>query len=108
MLQIAVHDGAAVALGIGEPGEYGGLLAEIAGKAHAAHAPVRLGGGLYFPPGAVAGAVVHEQQLKGDILPSENVGESRGGHAYHGFLIVRRQDHGQLSGDLVFHLYHLG
>src|SRR5262249_15486995 len=64
ILQVGVHGEDGIAASVGETGGEGGRLAEVAAKADAAHARVVVRELLDDLPGAVARAVVDEEDLE--------------------------------------------
>ena len=95
VLEITVDHGAAGALGIPEPGEDGGLLAEVPGEAQTPGGGVFPVGGLDLGPGAVPGAVIHKDQFIFDVRLGQNRpdGLRRGQHQSR--LVIAGNDDGQ-------------
>ena len=98
MLEVGVHNDDVVALSVAEAGVHTGLLAEIPREGDISHPLVLVGQRPEDLQGPVLGAVVYEEELKGELRPL-------GGHAVgdlsyliveHGedlLLIVTRNDY---------------
>ena len=95
MLQVAVDDRHAVSPGLAQTGKDRRLLAEIAGKMHAAHGRDRRGRLLNSLPGGVFGAVVHKQQLVVDALCRQNLMDGPGRDRHHFLLVIGRKHYRQ-------------
>ena len=87
VLEVAVQHGAGVSPGLLQAGEHGGLLAEVPAEPHPHHPGVQDPGGLDGGPGAVGGAVVHEDELIVDIRPGQDPGHPLGSQG-DGLLLV--------------------
>ena len=91
VLQVTVHDHAAVAGGLGQPGEHGGLFAEVPAEMDAEDVRIFLRLRADDIPGLVPRAVVDEYQFVGD-LRTHRLDERPDGDRDHLFFIVSRQD----------------
>ena len=91
MLEVAVHDDGGVAARELEPRGDGRLLAEIAAQARAADARIDFGQGGDGVPGAVAGAVVDDDDL---VLRRQLVLYFAHRAGEHVLLVERGHDHG--------------
>lgn len=91
MLQVAVHDHAAVAVGFFQPGEHGGLLAEVAAEMDAENVRILLRQCADDVPALVARAVVYEHKLVGD-LRAHRLGQFPDGDRNHLLFVICRQN----------------
>lgn len=98
VLEVAVQHHTASPTGLGQAGKNGSLLAEVAGEAH----PPDLGQGaallLDARPGPVPGAVVHKDQLMGDLGLLQQGGDDISCPGSHLLLVEGGEDHGEQSG----------
>ena len=98
VLEVAVQHHTASPTGLGQAGKNGSLLAEVAGEAH----PPDLGQGaallLDARPGPVPGAVVHKDQLVGDLGLLQQGGDDISCPGSHLLLVEGGEDHGEQSG----------
>ena len=94
MLQVAVDDGGAVPVGLGQTGENGSLFPEVAGKADAPYMDIPLGLGLDTGPGVVSGAIIHKQQLIGNVLLGQSAADGLNRQRNVGFFVIGRNDNG--------------
>ncbi|MCZ8108301.1 MAG: hypothetical protein O9972_61885 [Burkholderiales bacterium] len=92
MLEVAVHQYHRVALRERQTGRRRRFLAEIARQPHDAH-PCRPGGGERRVRGAVAAAVVDDQQLRVDALGPQHPLQRLEEGADELALVVGRHDH---------------
>ena len=95
MLEIAVHNHAAVSRGGLKTGEDRSLLAEIAGKGDAFYLGIVVGQLMDVRISQIPGTVVHKQDFKGDLLPVKNLFYRMKGFGDHILLVVGGNDYGK-------------
>ena len=100
VLEIAVDDHDAVALRLLKTCEHSGLLAEVAAEMDADDVGIGGAGTQDLAPGAVAGAVVHKQELVVDAGSAQDFAEAFCRDGDHFFFVIRgenNREHGDRS-----------
>ena len=93
MLQVTVHDSHHISTGLRKPCENRCFLSEISGKKNACHIRIPLSCLLNFFPCPVAGTIVYNHQLIGNLRFCKNFRQHPTGFPNHQLLIICRKYH---------------